>query len=98
MHKTYLQRCNIVHMVDAMRELVKAATTVGARLDPSASNSNRVGLAELRRDLDGLEAVYGRLAAGVDASWMAQATGSKVQLAKQHAAVGACLEASPVLA
>jgi hypothetical protein len=81
-----------------MRELVKAATTVGARLDPSASNSNRVGLAELRRDLDGLEAVYGRLSSGVDASWMAQATGSTVQLAKQHAAIGAALEASPVLA
>jgi len=85
-------------MFDEMRELVKAATTLGARLDPSASNSNRVGLAELRRDLDGLEAVYGRLAAGVDASWMAQATGSTVQLAKQHAAVGAALEASPLLA
>ena len=85
-------------MFDKMRELVKAATAVGARLDPSASHANRVGLAELRRDLDGLEAVYGRLASGVDASWMAQATGSTVQLAKQHAAVGAALEASPVLA
>jgi hypothetical protein len=85
-------------MFDEMRRLVKEATTAGARLDPSASNSNRVGLAELRRDLDSLEAEYGRLAAGVDASWMAQATGSTLQLAKQHAAVGAAMEMSPALA
>jgi hypothetical protein len=85
-------------MFDEMRELVKAATTVGTRLDPSACNGNRVGLAELRRELDSLEAEYSRLAAGVDASWMAQATGSSVQRAKQHAAVGAALDASPALA
>ena len=48
--------------------------------------------------LDAVEAEYGRLAAGVDASWMAQATGSSLQLAKQHAAVGAALQASPLLA
>ena len=53
---------------------------------------------ELRRELDSLEAEYGRLAAGVDVAWMAQATGSTVRRAQDHAAVGAALQASPVLA
>ena len=59
---------------------MREATRRLSGLDPSSVN--RVGLAELRRELDTLEAEYGRLAAGVDVSWMAQATGSTVQLAK----------------
>ena len=83
-------------MFDEMRTALEVALRAGARVEPAASNPNyRVGVAEIRRLLDSLEAEYGRLAAPVDASWMAQATGSTVQLAKQHAAVGAALEASP---
>jgi len=71
-----------------------------AGLDPSAFEPAawRLFVAELRRPLDAVEAEYGRLAAGVDVSWMAQATGSSVQRAKQHAAVGAAGEASPAVA
>ncbi|MEP6661625.1 MAG: hypothetical protein ABJD24_17050, partial [Acidimicrobiales bacterium] len=67
-------------MFDEMRRLVREATTVGARLHPSAYDANkwRLGVAELRRELDSLEAEYGRLAASVDVSWLAQATGSTV--------------------
>jgi hypothetical protein len=83
-------------MFDEARARVREATLRLAGLD--ASTINRVALAELRRDLDSLEAEYGRLAAGVDVSWMAQATGSTVRRAQDHAAVGAALQVSPVLA
>ncbi|MEP6659879.1 MAG: hypothetical protein ABJD24_08185, partial [Acidimicrobiales bacterium] len=83
-------------MFDNARVGVREATRHLAGVD--ASNIERVALAELRRELDSLEAEYGRLAAGVDVSWMAQATGSTVRRAQDHAAVGAALQASPVLA
>ena len=83
-------------MFDEARGHVREATRRLSGLD--ASSVNRVSLAELRRELDGLEAEYGRLAASVDVAWMAQATGSTVQLAKHHAAVGAALAVSPGLA
>ena len=76
-------------MFDDARVCVGEATRHLAGLD--ASGVNRVGLAELRRELDSLEAEYGRLAAGVDVAWMAQATGSTVQRARQHAEVGATM-------
>jgi hypothetical protein len=90
----------IERMFDEVRRLVREASDAGARLDPTAFEPNkwRLGVAELRRELDGLEAEYGRLAASVDVAWLAQATGSTVQRARQHAAVGAALEVSPVLA
>ncbi len=83
-------------MFDGARGLVREASRILTGLD--ASSVTRLALAELRRELDGLEAEYGRLAAPVDAIWMAQATGSTVQRAKQHAEVGAAMEISPVLA
>jgi hypothetical protein len=86
-------------MFDEMRTALEVAIRAAARVEPTASDPKyRLEVAELRRQLDTLEAEYGRFAAPLDASWMAQATGSTVQLAKQHAAVGAALEASPVLA
>ena len=86
-------------MFDEARGHVREATRRLAGLDPTRPASTPSGwVAELRRELDGLEAEYGRLAASVDVAWMAQATGSTVQRAKQHAAVGAALEVSPVLA
>ncbi len=71
-----------------------------AELDPTEFDPScwRMFVAELRRILDTVEAQYARSAAGVDVAWLAQATGSTVQLAKQHAAVGAALAVSPVLA
>src|SRR5258706_2323258 len=83
-------------MFDDARGLVREASRILTGVD--ASSVTRLALAELRRELDGLEAEYGRLAAPVDAIWMAQATGSTVQRAKQHAEVGAAMEISPVLA
>jgi hypothetical protein len=87
-------------MFDEERALVREAARLLAGRDPSTCEPGpwRLGAAELRREIDALDAEYGRVAAPVDASWMAQATGSTVQLAKHHAAVGAALAASPVLA
>src|SRR5258706_3995387 len=86
-------------MFDEMRTALEVAIRAAARVEPTASDPKyRLEVAELRRQLDTLEAEYGRFAAGVDVSWMAQATGSTVQLAKHHAAVGTALEVSPVLA
>src|SRR5712671_6267761 len=87
-------------MFDDARVRVREATRTLAGLDRAAfePSSWRMFVAELRRILDTVEAEYARSAAGVDVSWLAQATGSTVQLAKQHAAVGAALEVSPVLA
>ena len=71
-----------------------------AELDSTAFDPScwRMFVAELRRILDTVEAEYARSAAGVDIAWLAQATGSTVQLAKHHAAVGAAMELSPALA
>ena len=88
-------RATVERMFDDARGLVREASRILTGVD--ASSVKRVALAELRRELDGLEAEYGRLASSVDATWMAQATGSTVQRAKQHAAVGAALEVSPAL-
>jgi len=86
-------------MFDEMRTALEEAIGAGARIEPSGSDPKyRVGLAEVRRLIDAVEAEYGRLAAPVDVSWMAQATGSTVQRAKHHATVGAAMDASPVLA
>ena len=87
-------------MFDEERALVEEAARRLAARDPSSCEPGlwRLGAAELRRAIDALDAEYGRVAASVDATWMAQATGSTVQLAKHHAAVGAALAASPVLA
>ena len=89
----------MVPMFDEMRSALEEAIRAGARIEPTASDPKyRLGVAEVRRLIDALEAEYGRLAAPVDVAWMAQATGSTVQLAKHHAAVGAALETSPALA
>ena len=88
----------MVSMFDEMRTALEEAIGAGARIEPTASDPKyRLGLADVRRLIDAVEAEYGRLAAGVDVSWMAQATGSTVQRAKQHAAVGATLAVSPAL-
>ncbi|MEP6658593.1 MAG: hypothetical protein ABJD24_01600, partial [Acidimicrobiales bacterium] len=72
-------------MFDEMRAALKAAIRAGARVEPTASDPKyRLGVAEVRRLIDALEAEYGRLAAGVDVSWMAQATGSTVRRAQDH--------------
>ena len=83
-----------------VREKATELAQAMAGLDSSAFDPScwRMFVAELRRILDTVEAEYARSAAGVDVAWLAQATGSTVQLAKQHAAVGAALEVSPVLA
>src|ERR1700730_9438103 len=83
-------------MFDEARGHVREATRRLSGLD--SSRVNRVGLSELRRELDSLEAEYGRLAAPVDVAWMAQATGSTVRRAQDHAAVGKALQTSPALA
>src|SRR5258706_14936823 len=87
-------------MFDEERALVREAVRLLAARDPSTCEPGpwRLGAAELRRDMDALDAEYGRVTAPVDVAWMAQATGSTIQRARQHAAVGAALEASPVLA
>ncbi|MEP6659079.1 MAG: DUF222 domain-containing protein [Acidimicrobiales bacterium] len=83
-----------------VREKASELAHAMAELDPTAFDPScwRMFVAELRRILDTVEAQYARSAAGVDVAWLAQATGSTVQLAKQHAAVGAALVVSPVLA
>jgi hypothetical protein len=87
-------------MFDEERALVREAARLLAGRDPSTCEPGpwRLGAAELRREIDALDAEYGRITAPVDVAWMAQATGSTIQRARQHAAVGAALEASPVLA
>jgi hypothetical protein len=89
-------RATIEHVFDEARGLLREATRILTGLD--ACSVNRVGLAEFRRDLDTVEAEYGRLASSVDVAWMAQATGSTVQRAKQHAEVGAAMGVSAALA
>ena len=82
-----------------VREKATELAQAMAGLDPAGFEPScwRVFVAELRRILDTVEAEYARSAAGVDIAWLAQATGSTVQLAKHHAAVGAALEVSPAL-
>ncbi len=86
-------------MFDEECALVREAARLLAGRDRSACEPGpwRLGAAELRREIDALDAEYGRVVAPVDVSWMAQATGSTVQRAKQHAEVGAAMEASPAL-
>ena len=87
-------------MFDEERALVREAARLLASRDPSTCEPGpwRLGAAELRREMDALDAEYGRVSAPVDVAWMAQATGSTIQRAKQHAAVGTALQVSPVLA
>ncbi|MEP6661345.1 MAG: hypothetical protein ABJD24_15640, partial [Acidimicrobiales bacterium] len=66
-------------MFDEMRRALGEAIRAGARVEPAASDPKyRLGVAEVRRLIDALEAEYGRLAASVDVAWLAQATGSTV--------------------
>ena len=80
-------------MFDEERALVREAARLLAGRDPSTCEPGpwRLGAAELRREMDALDAEYGRVTAPVDVSWMAQATGSTIQRARQHAAVGAAI-------